>query len=166
MSRPNITIERLKHLFSYDPVTGVFTRIRANNSSCKAGVGKPVGTPDGRGYLQIRIDRKVYRAHRLAWFYMHDVWPSSHIDHINGARSDNRIANLRDVDRKTNMQNIRKPTRANKCGMLGVMRDGTRFVAQLRINGRSTHLGSFGSLEEASSAYQTAKRTHHGGCTI
>ena len=39
---------------------------------------------------------KTHTAHRLAWFWTHGYWPTE-IDHINRDRTDNRLANLRDV---------------------------------------------------------------------
>ncbi|EHB7575351.1 HNH endonuclease, partial [Escherichia coli] len=32
--------------------------------------------------------------HRIAWLMVYNDWPTDVIDHINGDRSDNRIANL------------------------------------------------------------------------
>ncbi|XUG57626.1 HNH endonuclease [Bordetella pertussis] len=40
---------------------------------------------------------------------MYGAWPTQNIDHVNGDRSDNRIANLRDVPQAVNMQNRRHP---------------------------------------------------------
>ncbi len=47
----------------------------------------------------------MYKAHRLAWFYVHGVWPKEQIDHINGDKADNCIANLRLADFSKNQAN-------------------------------------------------------------
>jgi len=54
------------------------------------------GSVHSTGYVRIGVDGGKYTAHCLAWLYTHGVWPSDQIDHINGNRSDNRIANLRE----------------------------------------------------------------------
>ena len=54
------------------------------------------GSVHSTGYVRIGIDGRKYTSHRLAWLYVHGVWPSDQIDHINRNRSDNRIANLRE----------------------------------------------------------------------
>jgi len=49
------------------------------------------------GYIIIKINRKDYQAHRLAWLYEYGNFPKQTIDHINRIKTDNRICNLRDV---------------------------------------------------------------------
>lgn len=155
-----LTIERLRELVSYDPETGLFTRIRKNtNSGC--------GWPDKAGYFYLMVDSRTYAVHRLAWFYMTGNWPIGEIDHINSIRNDNRFCNLRDVDRVTNMQNERKARKNNKSGFMGVhwRADRSRWVANIRVDGKSIRLGSFKTAEEAEKAYVEGKRFHHPGFT-
>src|SRR5579862_7745832 len=87
-----ITPERLKEVLDYDPATGEFrwkTRLGG-----KAVAGRVAGYLD-RGYISIRIDRRIYMAHRLAWLWVYGVWPEGWLDHINRKKNDNRIDNLR-----------------------------------------------------------------------
>jgi hypothetical protein len=113
------------------------------------------------------VDGKEYRVHRLAWLHVHGVWPSAEIDHIDGIRTNNAIANLRDVDRATNCQNMRKALPANKgSGLLGVYPSDNKWRARITVNNRAVGLGTFDSKETAHEAYLAAKRTLHGGCTI
>ena len=98
-----ITQLRLKELFSYDESSGIFTRILGHKNGIKAGSVAGCTQKHRKPYLVIRIDRKLYLCHRLAWLYVHGVFPVGVIDHINGDGFDNRIANLRDV---TNEQNV------------------------------------------------------------
>jgi hypothetical protein len=103
----------------------------------------------------------------LVWLWVNGSWPIGEIDHIDGDKLNNRIANLRDVDRATNTQNSKKARRNNKSsGLLGSYKSGNRWQAQIRINGVCMTLGSFGTPEEAHAAYLGAKRLFHPGCTI
>jgi hypothetical protein len=88
-----LTAERLRKRLRYDAETGLFTR---RVGSGHAHAGDMAGSVHSTGYVRICIDGGRYTAHRLAWLYVHGVWPSGQIDHINRNRSDNRIANLRE----------------------------------------------------------------------
>lgn len=67
--------------------------------------GKPALNHKSKGYLKGRIDGKELKAHRVVWAHYHGRWPSGVIDHINRDRSDNRLANLRDVTSAQNAMN-------------------------------------------------------------
>lgn len=43
---------------------------------------------------------------------------------------------------------------------IGVSEDGNKFQVQLMVNGRKTYVGLFDTPEEASTAYQKAKREY------
>lgn len=95
-------------------------------------------------------------------------WPAGNIDHVNGSRSDNRWSNLRVGSQALNAQNLRGPRRDNMIGLLGVSLDKRRgtYRAQIMVDGKSRHLGTFGDPQSAHQAYLKAKRTLHPGCTI
>lgn len=160
-----LSLQYLKDILHYDSESGVFTRKVTTGNRSKAGVA--VGSDDMYGYKTVRILKKSYKLHRLAWFYVHGQWPKGDIDHINGARSDNRIANLRDVSRKVNLQNQRKAQPSNKStGILGVYPVGQRFMAKISIDNRCVSIGTYDTAEEAQKAYIDTKRRLHEGCTI
>jgi hypothetical protein len=99
---------------------------------------------------------------------MYGKWPEHVIDHIDGNKLNNRIANLRDVRLAENSQNrIRANRTAKSTGVLGVTltRSGT-FRAQLRLSGEVFYLGQYKSPEEAHQVYLQRKREMHKGCTI
>jgi len=50
--------------------------------------------------------------------------------------------------------------RARGAYPIGVCKDGTRFKAYLKINGRLKHLGRFDTPEEAACVYRSAKYNH------
>lgn len=166
MSEANSTLtqDQLKELFGYDPETGIFTnRIKRR----EALVGKVAGHKDGNGYLVISIYGDRYKAHRLAWMYVYGGFPPNLIDHINGNKTDNRIANLRLADRSGNGQNMRKPKSNSPSGLIGAFRfKNDRWRSQIRANGKTIALGCFDTAEEAHQAYLKAKRELHPYCTI
>lgn len=160
-----ITQDRLKQLVSYDPETGLFSRLVKTSNTCR--MDRPIGTISD-GYLCATIDNKRYLLHRLVFLYMNGELPDSDIDHINMVRSDNRFINLRVVSRMANMQNKRLPSRNNKSGFLGVCRyrKTSTFKAQIEIGGKNKHLGYFQTAELAHEAYLSAKRANHEGNTL
>lgn len=105
-------------------------------------------------------------AHRLAWLYVHGEWPSKHLDHLNGNRTDNRIENLRQVSVAENAENTRRPHRDNKSGYLGVCKKRGKWLAVIQIKGKYTRIGLFDTPEMAHEAYLAEKRKHHKACTI
>jgi len=161
-----LTHEYLKSVLHYDPESGVFTRLISNNGFIK--INSIAGTIHPKGYVIIGINKKYYKAHRLAWFYMHGVWPENQIDHINHNKSDNSIINLRLATNAENTQNKIKPRSDNKCGLLGVSyyKNYGNYVAQIQVNNKKRLLGYFTTPEEAHEAYLKAKRELHPFCTI
>lgn len=150
-----ITREQLLAALRYEPETGHFfwlvKRHNSINPGNKAGCDLPTG------YVGIGFARKVYQAHRLAWFYVYGVWPKGHTDHINGDKKDNRIANLRDVTPMQNAHNQWKPLKSNRLGLMGVSKHGRGYAAQITINRKMKYLGTFDTAEKAHQAYLQAK---------
>lgn len=167
MAQAILDIARLRALLSYDPETGIF-RWLVNRPPNKT-AGKEAGSPDDDGYLRIGIDRRRYRAHRLAWFYVHGVWPQMELDHKDTDRTNNRIANLREATRTVNQQNIRKsPAKASTLPMGVTMGTSAKnpYAAQISMGNRKVRIGSYASEQEAHEAYLAAKRQMHAGCTL
>lgn len=148
-------VERMKELLSYDPETGLFRWKVTRGGPRKA--GDIAGT--SASYIHLTFDGKTYYAHRLAWLYMTGEWPKGEIDHIDGDKKNNRFANLRDVSRSVNVQNVRRRGVhfAKKLG---------RWTAQIVSNGRNVHLGSYATEDEARQAYLAGKRVLHQGCPL
>ena len=156
-----LTQARLKELLTYSPRTGVFTwRVTRGP---KAMAGAVAGTPHARGYVALMVDQKLYLAHRLAWLYVHGVWPEWTIDHRNGNRADNRIRNLRDVTLQVNLHNQTKPYNRNKSGLRGVSFEprSNKWYSRIRVAGSNLMLGYFGTAQEAHAAYVAAKAVYH-----
>ena len=152
-----LSATRLRKLLKYSPATGVF-RWRVPRGS--SNVGTVAGTHPPKGYRQIRIDRKIYRAHRLAWLYMTGKWPKLEIGYINHKTSDTRWANLRAM---TPSQRAASTRMRNKLGVRGVwMTKSGKYVARIKVAGKKQYLGSFDTIEKASVAYARAAKDAFG----
>ena len=152
-----VTLERVKELLNYDSLTGVLTwRVKWGSRGIP---GEEVGSVSKKGYVELMLCGQRYYAHRISWFYVHGVWPKQ-VDHKNGVRADNRIANLRATDAGGNAQNLSK-RRENTSGYIGAFRHRGRWRAQIKCNNKQHFLGVFDSPEEAHVAYTTAKKRLH-----
>jgi len=164
MAAANLTAERLRELFYYNPETGLFTR-RIDHWSAKAGA---IATSrHSAGYIQIGIDGYRYYAHRLAYLYMTYGWPAAEIDHRDGDRINNKWSNLRCATKSQNLQNQRKARSNNQgSGLLGAFQKSNGWMARIVVNKTPIYLGYFSSPEQAHDAYLAAKRLVHEFGTI
>ena len=150
--------KRLHVLLNYNNSTGIFTW-KITRRGCK--VGSQAGCTAKTGYQMIRLDNTLYLAHRLAWLYTHNVWPSNQIDHINGNRLDNRLANLREATNMENAHNRIKMRKNNSSGFTGVRKENSKWLAEIKVNYIPIRLGLFNTPEEAHEVYLKAKHTKH-----
>ncbi|HQS22771.1 MAG TPA: HNH endonuclease signature motif containing protein [Acidovorax defluvii] len=157
-----IIYSRLVSLLEYDPMSGLFTWRAKRAPDIKP--GDVAGTLRSDGYTAIRIDGAKYQAHRLAWLYVFGTLPSGQIDHFNGVRSDNRIANLRIATNSENCRN--RPKRAdNTSGFKGVSFEASS--GKWRANaadseGKWRSLGRHKTPEMAHAAYEKFTTEQHG----
>ena len=159
----NIDFNWLKEHLSYNQETGIFTWIKKPAHAVKVGTIAGRHRPDG--YIAIQVKSRIYLAHRLAWFFVYQQWPSDQIDHINGTRNDNRFCNLREATRKQNMEN-RKPNFNSVSGYVGVTwsKQHQRWCVRIMSNKKPFHIGYFNCLLNAVIARKKAEQsmfTHH-----
>jgi len=85
-------------------------------------------------------------------------------DHINGNPMDNRRCNLRIATHAENMRNSkkRKHSKNQYKGVSQNCKSKTTWRAQIRVNGKRIHLGTFSSPEEAYKAYCEGAVKYHG----
>lgn len=162
-----LTAEYVRSILDYDPETGFFTW-KPRDNLCPAWNGRWIGQRAGRtksgDYCRIGIDGKPYQAHRLAWFVMTGRWPQQQIDHIDGNKSNNRFANLREADAFENHHNIGRAAN-NTSGFKGVCfnkRQGY-WQATIKLGGKRKFLGFFATPDAAHEAYSAAAEVLHGG---
>ena len=109
----------MKDKLHYDLDTGQFYWIMKTGNKRVGDIAGSITTYDK--YRRIKLNGKMYLAHRLAWFFVYNAWPENEIDHINGVRDDNRIENLRDVPHWLNQRNAKRRS-DNTSGVVGVKR--------------------------------------------
>jgi len=146
----------IKELLSYDPETGEFHWLVQRD--WKTAPGARAGYLMAHGYRTITIRGARVLEHRLAWAMHHGEDPEGlEIDHINRVRDDNRISNLRLVDRTANQRN-RGANKNSKSGLRGVCYHPPtgKWRASLGYGYKSTHLGLYATPEEAHAAFLAA----------
>jgi hypothetical protein len=145
----------LSVLFSYDPNSGVLTRLSDGRTRWAIGsAGYEIISVRGQGILKHRL---------ILQLAVGGITTADQVDHINGIKSDNRLSNLRVVSALENNWNKGKQRR-NRHGFAGVRKDEEtgRFKAQITTGGRSLHLGTFDTAQEAGAAYAQAAHKHRG----
>lgn len=131
-------VDYIKKYFTYNK-DGTLTRTDRKNSN---------GSIDKDGYLIIKIKGKQYKAHRIVYALFNNKLPIKEIDHINRVRTDNRIENLREVDRKENVINTTK--KINKdTGVFGVYLDKRKDLKKKYTIKHKNQVYRFYTLEEA-----------------
>ena len=101
-----------------------------------------------KGYLVTTINCKRVKMHH----FLIGKEEEKYVDHINRDRVDNRKENLRFVTPQQNRFNT---------GAKGYRKRGEKWDAQIMLNKKQIHLGTFETEEEAKTAYQLAKVIHH-----
>ena len=125
------------------------------------------GSITNRGYYRVSMGGKGYLVHRIIYAILNSgIDDGLSVDHINGITTDNRVENLRAVTHKQNMMNRPKPLKSNSLGALGVSPEGgnrkKKYRAQIGLDKQTIYLGSFATIEEASAAYQAARKEYFG----
>jgi len=165
------TQEEIKKVLNYDSEIGVFTwKKRAEDifrpskwryRNCKIWNTRFAGTVAGHfegRYITIRLGKRQYWAHRLAYIYIYGKLTNDEIDHINREKTDNRISELRCVDRLSNQLNVGK-TIKNTSGIVGVYYDNARLQwhAQIKAGSKPRFLGRYPILRDAVQARYDAE---------
>jgi len=115
------------------------------------------------GYYYVRIDNKLYLAHRLIWYIFYGEDPGEfQIDHVDRNRTNNDIENLRKATQTQQNQNSSKK-KNNKSGYKGVRRHTKgKWHAYIKINEKQVSLGYYDKREEAANAYNEAAKKYFG----
>lgn len=153
-----ITQQKLQEKFDYKNGILIWKVNQRNNKL----TGKTAGTLNDEGYINIKVDGKLYKGHRLIWIYHNgDIPYKMEIDHINGVKNDNRIENLRLATHGQNQQNASMQAN-NTTGAKGVNKEGDKYRARIMVDNVAIHIGYYDTVEEASEAYKEAAKKLHG----
>ena len=157
----------IKSILDYNPDSGVFTwKVRRQGIK----IGQSAGTlwidkrnPDSK-YYQIAINRKLYRLHRLAYFYVSSIDPmENQIDHADGDTLNNKFENLRLATHADNKKNQKK-YKNNTSGFKGVNWDKKtkKWRARITVNNKKISLGYYNNKFYAALVYARAAKHYFG----
>lgn len=156
-----LTQDLARRWVRYDPESGfAFWNPRSNadiaqpgtlNSWNKQYANKQLGFYDRDGYLRAKICSRQMILSRIIWFREFGEWPEQ-IDHINGIRDDNRLANLRAVTLTENCRNRSTP-KTNKSGLAGIepvyKNKRQTYRVRFQVGDKYSSYGSFEDFFEA-----------------
>lgn len=154
-----LTFKRAAELLSYDRRTGVLRWRLARGGELPGAIA---GTANGQGYVVITVDRRRYKAHRVAWLLVTGEWPAVEVDHRDRDRSNNAWANLRLASKAQNMMNSPGKSKLGlPKGVRRILPTG-KFRAEIYIDRKRVHLGTFKCAHEAAEAYRLSALHHFG----
>lgn len=166
MSKAQKLLESLSHEevlrdFSYNPETGIVTRLTGKAANARA--GEKVGWSDRRGYLIFSLNKVKLKLHRFIWFMETGYAPSveEHVDHEDHITHNNTWSNLRLVDVTGNQKN-RSLVKGTPSGFMGVTWStaASKWQVRIHVGGKQTYLGLFTDKNEAVKARQEANITY------
>jgi hypothetical protein len=149
-------VSAIESRLTYNAETGILTWKNGKRKGCVA------GSINSHGYLYLKIDKKIYKCHRIAFLLTYGRWPEL-VDHVNGIRSDNRIVNLREASSSQNRMNA-KTRSDNTSGHPGVKwhSELQKWRAEIKKGGRIITLGVFEEKADAVTARQKAQQEYFG----
>lgn len=156
----SLTHQEVKDLFDYDLLEGILyhkkdsKHHRAGDAAGYSGFFKS----GSKFYVLISIPgiSAPIPGHRLAWFWVHGVWPRC-IDHLDRDGLNNRLCNMRDVSRSENQRNA-KLNANNKSGQCGVYRTKSgKYGSRIVVAGKSKHLGVYDFFADAAKVRKLAE---------
>ena len=154
------------YYFDIDTENGkVFWKDTVSKYHCEL-AGKEAGLPAnsrGKYYWVIRLNKKSYKRSHIIFWKLNGRMPEKIVDHIDGNSLNDASSNLREVSHQVNSQN-RKVGYRGKALPLGVRKGytnkkgGCHYQARIKHCGKTIHLGSFATPEEASAVYQLKQK--------
>jgi len=163
MAKPraqNASIDRIRELLDYDPLTGIFCwKVQRGRQRA----GAVAGCVTSRGYRYICIDGFFYLAQRIAWLLISGEWPEFEVDHEDRCRDHNWESNLRPATSAQNKHNS-SLRRDNTSGHVGVsfMSHTGKWRASMIHEGKFSYLGEFVNKADAVEARLSAARPARG----
>lgn len=161
MAYVRLDLDRVQELLDVDPSTGrMVWKSRGTAKFDNLYAGREAGFVRHDGYVQVRIDGKLYYRHRIIQALSNGDDLDMEVDHINGVPGDDRAVNLRYVAKDDQQRNLKMPT-TNTSGRIGVSRyRNGRWQAAIWSGNRIISLGRFDTFEEACAAREAAEVAH------
>ena len=112
-------------------------------------------------YTKIKYKGKNYMRHRIIFYYVYGYLPII-VDHKNGIDNGDHIENLQESDPVHNILKKNKTSKIKTTASKGVDYRASRkkYRAQIRIDGKTKHIGYYDTEEQASIAYEEALNEH------
>lgn len=110
---------------------------------------------DGCGYIRVTMHKngvyKKIRLHTLIAETFIGSIPSDHtVDHLNRIKTDNSLKNLRILSHAQNVNAYYSNNRKNKYGVINI---NGKYVARIKINKKTVHIGTFKEKNDAYDAF-------------
>jgi len=152
--RPLPPAERLHELLWIDAYGTL--RWRVNKGTGRA--GSTAGSIKSDGYRSIKINRRIYYAHRIIYKMHYGKEPPAYLDHIDGDGLNNRPDNLREATQSQNLVNVKQNQRNNTSDFYGVCwnKQRSKWQAQISMHGHLFYLGLFDDPIVAALSYDRA----------
>ena len=151
-------IEELEEHLTYDQYTGALTvKKKFGNKAVGALLGYKQNM-SGKLYWMMRFKGQPYLVHRVAYALMKGRWATPLNDHEDGDGLNNKWTNIREASHGANNKNSKLPSH-NTSGIIGVCRthNKERWKAGIQTEGKTIHLGTFDTMEEAAAARKQAE---------
>ncbi len=164
-NRDDLTAEYVRQIFDYNPEIGELRwKLRTDLRPCDSArlVGRLAGSVKS-DCVNIKINGKMYKAHRVIFLWMKGEWPKYQCDHVDVETSNNRWSNLREATQSQNQANKRL-YKNNSSGLKGVhwRSDVGKYQAQINKSGKRTHLGYFDDPNDGHAAFCRASQEEYG----
>lgn len=137
---PKTEVEDILTTTSYDAETGEITFLTDKAPSIYK-----------ENYIEFHYSDSFCFGHHVAWVHTYGKYPDKYIDHINGDKHDNRICNLREVNKRENALNKQVHRDGKLPGATKCMH-GYTVTVQL-YSGYKAYLGYYQDAKSASNAY-------------
>lgn len=160
--------ELLESLFIYDRVNGQLINKVTRASNCVQ--GQIAGSLDKHGYIQVTVNYKNYRLHRLCFCMEHGYYPEQ-VEHIDLVRTNNKPDNLRAAAYSENACNRKVQSNNKSSGLKGIsiitVTGGYKYwQARVTMKGctyRKQFPYSWAGLQFAYDFIKIKRREIHGG---
>lgn len=95
--QPLPTVERLREVFNYYPLSGqlVWRELEGAAMWNSRYAGRDAGTVMESGHVRVVVDGRCLLASRIAWKMVTGEEPPARVVHVNKIKGDNRFLNLK-----------------------------------------------------------------------